>query len=66
VQSQGPYGLVNAFVGYNTVNGLWGVQLWGKNLADKSYVISAVANGLGPSGLVGAPRTFGVRLTRNF
>jgi iron complex outermembrane receptor protein len=66
VQSQGPYGLVNAFVGYNTANGLWRVQLWGKNLTDKSYVISAVANGLGPSGLVGAPRTFGVRLTRNF
>jgi iron complex outermembrane recepter protein len=66
VQSQGPYGLANAFVGYDTGNGLWRVQLWGKNLADKSYVISAVANGLGPSGLVGAPRTFGVRLTRNF
>jgi iron complex outermembrane recepter protein len=66
VQSQGPYGLINTFVGYNTANGLWRVQLWGKNLADKSYVISAVANGLGPSGLVGAPRTFGVRLTRNF
>jgi iron complex outermembrane recepter protein len=66
VQSQGPYGLVNAFVGYNTANGLWRIQLWGKNLADKSYIIGAAANGLGPDGLVAPPRTFGVRLTRNF
>ena len=66
VQSQGPYGLINTYIGYNTVDGLWQVQLWGKNLADRSYIIAAAANGLGPSGLIGSPRTFGLRLTRNF
>jgi iron complex outermembrane receptor protein len=66
VQSQGPYGLINMYIGYNTTDGLWQVQLWGKNLADRSYIIAAAANGLGPSGLIGSPRTFGARLTRNF
>ena len=66
VQSQGPYGLVNMYLGYNTSDGLWQVQLWGKNLGDKSYIIAAAANGLGPSGLSGSPRTFGARVTRNF
>jgi iron complex outermembrane receptor protein len=66
VVSQGAYGLFNMFVGYNTADGLWQVQLYGKNLTDKSYVISAVGEGVAPSGLVGAPRTYGARLTRNF
>jgi iron complex outermembrane receptor protein len=54
------------FVGYNTADGRWQVQLYGKNLTDKSYVISAVGEGVAPSGLVGAPRTYGARITRNF
>ena len=66
VQSQGPYGVVNAFIGYNTPNGRWRAQLWGRNLADKSYLIAAAANGLGPDGFVAPPRTFGVRLTCTF
>jgi iron complex outermembrane recepter protein len=66
VQSQAPYGLVNAFVGYNSADGLWQTQLWGKNLADKGYFITTSAGGNAPSGLVGAPRTFGISLTRRF
>jgi iron complex outermembrane recepter protein len=66
VQSQGPYGLINMYIGYKTGDGLWEAQLFGKNLADRSYIIAAAANGLGPSGLIGSPRTFGARVTRNF
>jgi iron complex outermembrane receptor protein len=66
IQSQGPYGLVNLFAGYNTADGLWQGQLWAKNVANKGYLITTAANGAAPSGLSGAPRTFGLRLTRNF
>lgn len=66
IQSQAPYGLVNLFAGYNTADGLWRTQLWAKNVANKGYLITTVANGAAPSGFSGAPRTFGVRLTRNF
>jgi len=66
VQSQGAYGLVNAFVGYNSADHLWQTQLWGKNLANKGYFITTAANGNAPSGLIGAPRTFGVSVTRRF
>lgn len=65
VQSQAPYGLVNAFAGYNT-NGNWQVQLYGKNLANKGYYITTAANGLVPGGFVGAPRTFGIRVSYSF
>jgi iron complex outermembrane recepter protein len=64
--SQGSYGLINAFFGYNTADGLWQTQLWGKNLADKGYFITTAANGSAPSGLIAAPRTFGISVTRHF
>jgi iron complex outermembrane receptor protein len=66
VQSQGAYALVNAFIGYDTADHLWQTQLWGKNLANKGYFITTAANGNAPSGLIAAPRTFGVSLTRRF
>jgi len=64
--SQGSYGLINAFFGYNTADGLWQTQIWGKNLADKGYFITTAANGNAPSGLIAAPRTFGISVTRPF
>jgi iron complex outermembrane recepter protein len=64
VMSQGAYGLVNLFTGYNTADGLWQTQLYAKNVADKGYFISIAANGVAPFGLVGAPRTFGIQVTR--
>jgi iron complex outermembrane recepter protein len=66
IQSQAPYGLVNLFAGYNTADGLWQTQLWAKNVTNKGYLITTAANGAAPSGLSGAPRTFGLRVTRNF
>jgi iron complex outermembrane receptor protein len=66
VLSQGAYGLVNLFAGYNTSNGLWQVQLYAKNLTDKGYFVTIAANGVAPYGLVGAPRTFGIQVTRDW
>jgi len=64
VMSQGAYGLLNLFAGYNTADGLWQAQLYAKNVTDKGYFISIAANGVAPFGLVGAPRTFGIQVTR--
>jgi iron complex outermembrane receptor protein len=66
VVSQAPYGLVNLFVGYDTSDQVWRAQLFAKNLMNKGYIISAVGEGVAPSGLTGAPRTYGVRVTANF
>ena len=62
--SQGAYGLVNLSTGYSTADGLWQAQLYAKNVTDKGYFISIAANGVAPFGLVGAPRTFGIQVTR--
>jgi hypothetical protein len=62
--SQSPYGLLNVFVGYDTGDGHWLAQIFVKNLADRGFITGAQGNVV-PTGLVGAPRTFGVRLTRN-
>ena len=64
VMSQGAYGLVNLSTGYSTADGLWQAQLYAKNVTDKGYFISIAANGVAPFGLVGAPRTFGIQVTR--
>jgi iron complex outermembrane receptor protein len=60
--SQQPYGLINLFLGYDTGSGHWQAQMFVKNLADKGYINGAQGNVV-PTGLVGAPRTFGVRMT---
>jgi iron complex outermembrane recepter protein len=64
-QSQGAYGLINMFAGYNWIDN-WQAQLWVKNLTNKEYIFGAAANGLVPTGEAGAPRTFGIRLTKAF
>ena len=64
--SQRPYDLVNASVGWTSADRDWTLQVIGKNLADKQYLITIAANGLVPAGLAGAPRTVAVQLTKNF
>lgn len=64
--SQGAYGLVNLYAGYNWGHKGWQAQLWVKNLTDAQYLTSALANGLVPTGEAGAPRTFGVRFTKKW
>ena len=63
--SQPAYWLFNASLGYVSSDGLWRAELFGKNLLNKEYliVISTVATA---GGAPGPPRTFGVRLSRNW
>jgi iron complex outermembrane receptor protein len=67
VFSQGPYGLVNSFVGFNSTDGRWSAELYGKNLANKEYFVTMAGNGGAIlAGLAGAPRTYGVSARYHF
>jgi iron complex outermembrane receptor protein len=66
LQSQGPYGLANASFGYQSTDRLWRVDLWGRNLTNKQYFTGTQDAGATFSGQPGAPRTYGVRLIRNW
>ena len=65
IYSQDAYWLFNASLGYVSSDGLWHAELFGKNLLNKEYliVISTVATA---GGAPGPPRTFGIRLSRNW
>jgi iron complex outermembrane receptor protein len=65
-QSQGAYGLLNFFVGYNWLDEKMEFEGFVKNATDKSYIFGAAANGLVPTGEAGAPRTFGFRITKSW
>jgi hypothetical protein len=62
---RGTYWLFNASLGYVSSDGLWHAELFGKNLLNKEHliVISTVATA---GGAPGTPRTFGIRLSRNW
>lgn len=65
--SQGPYGLANSFIGYDSINGHWWAELYCKNLTDKEYFMTMAGNGGAVlAGLVGDPRTFGIRAGYHF
>jgi iron complex outermembrane receptor protein len=66
LQSQGQYGLANASFGYLSADGAWRVDLWGRNLTDKQYFTGTQDAGATFSGQPGAPRTYGVRVTRSW
>ena len=66
LESQGAYATVNASATYIFSEGGWQAQLWGKNLTDKLYIVSAAANGVEPAASVAPPRTFGLRLSYNW
>jgi iron complex outermembrane receptor protein len=63
-ESQGSYALVNARLGVRAA--AWQVEAWVKNLCDRAYVPLAIPYGPSYAGESGAPRTFGVSLTRYF
>jgi iron complex outermembrane recepter protein len=66
LQSQGGYSIWNAAMGYRSQANGWRVELWGRNLADKQYLTALVASSLEPAGVAGAPRTFGVRVSKTW
>ena len=61
------YGLVNVRAGLRAPGGSWDASVWAKNLLNKDYfqTISAANTGL-ITGLLGAPRTFGVTLSGRY
>jgi iron complex outermembrane recepter protein len=56
--------------GFSVLNGAleyrpkanWGVEIWGKNLTDKQYYITGASSTTGDNGVLGPPRTYGVRV----
>jgi iron complex outermembrane recepter protein len=66
LQSQGGYTLLNASAGYVAPRGGWRFELWGRNLAQKQYYIATSAASLEPAGVAARPRTFGVRISKQW
>jgi iron complex outermembrane receptor protein len=60
-QSQPDYGLWNASLTYEIMDGQVAFSLYGKNLADEDYVTATATISPVVSGRPGDPRTFGVR-----
>jgi iron complex outermembrane recepter protein len=59
------YGLVSAFLSWTSPDGLK-VSVYGKNLTDEEYPVHIIKNaGIG-FGVFGAPRNYGVALTKSF
>lgn len=65
VIGQDAYGLVNAAIGYKAGE-RWTFELWGRNLTKREYVLNVYTSGPVPSGIPGAPRTYGARLSWNY
>lgn len=62
------YGLINARVAYGGIKALSGefeAAIWGKNLADKDYMLVLINTGF-PSGFHAEPRTVGVDLSYKY
>jgi iron complex outermembrane receptor protein len=63
---QPSYTLLNAAAGWVTLDGKYGVTLWGSNLANKYYLEQGVPSSLGDLTAPAAPRTYGVTLKAKF
>lgn len=59
--------LFNGNLSWDAENGRWGVALWGRNLANKTYIANALdVPPLFVEAVLGPPREFGVDLKFNF
>jgi iron complex outermembrane receptor protein len=60
-------GLINANISWGPRDSHWSIALWGRNLADKTYVATALdVPPLFTEGTLGNPRTWGADLKFNF
>lgn len=66
IQTMGTYDLINASIGYTSSDEHWQVILYGRNLADKQYLVSTGSFTAVPSGTPGDPRTYGIRLSYTY
>lgn len=63
IETQDSYGLMNASFGIEHLDQGWKLSVWGRNLFDHEYIVgSANFPAAGPSGRIGNPLTFGVKL----
>ena len=64
----GNFTLIDASLTYYSDNDRWSFGIWGKNLLDRAVPGSSALGGIpGPTATqLGAPRTFGARLTFDF
>lgn len=57
------YDLLNLRLGFRTDDGLFDIQLWGRNVTDETYFLSRAAANTGAiTGTLGDPRTYGITL----
>ncbi|MGO9513540.1 MAG: TonB-dependent receptor [Steroidobacteraceae bacterium] len=66
---QGAYGLLNARLGLGAPDGLWTVEIWGNNLADKGFyqvAFDAPFQYDQIDAFLGDPRTFGITVRTKF
>ncbi len=57
LEQQGSYGLLNARIGWTSNDGRYGVNVAGRNLLDKDYVVSTAGYTAAITGRPGTPRT---------
>ncbi|QIB67019.1 TonB-dependent receptor [Kineobactrum salinum] len=61
------YGVVNASLGVDAVDGTWKATVWGRNLADENYRAGGFTGGVaGDVQIYGQPRTYGVSFNYRF
>ncbi|WP_404476360.1 TonB-dependent receptor [Novosphingobium sp. BL-52-GroH] len=61
------YSLVNARLGVRALDGLVDIQVWGRNLTNKTYYLSLSAANTGAiTGTLGDPRTYGLTVRTKF
>lgn len=61
---------IDAYINFESADGLWSASAFAKNLTDRTYIVSAsisnVLFGFPVLGQYGAPRTYGLSVTRRF
>ena len=60
------YGLLNGSIALYNLDNRWDVSLWGQNLGNKYYWVSAATNANNGVRLPGHSRTFGLTARMNF
>jgi iron complex outermembrane recepter protein len=63
VDRQPTINLVNGSIGWNSQNGIWELELWGKNLTGQQYYSFVSESALANYYSAAPPRTFGVTVT---
>jgi iron complex outermembrane receptor protein len=63
---QDAYGLLNASIGWTSVDERYGLSFWGRNLTDEYYLVQGVPSSTGDLTAPGAPRTYGVTVSAKF